>query len=137
MSRRSEFYKGRRKKRNYAIIPGVILLLVFSVGIVLFYSTQKYAVISDDGVTVELPLLSSGAKSYDESGQEVREFERVNVTVQFEEADYSVVKQTVSGRVPPLRAIFIPYDDITIMPIWTEMMRPRPESSAGSAANTR
>ena len=80
MSRRSEFYKGRRKKRNYAIIPGVILLLVFSVGIVLFYSTQKYAVISDDGVTVELPLLSSGAKSYDESGQEVREFERVNVT---------------------------------------------------------
>ena len=58
MSRRSEFYKGRRKKRNYAIIPGVILLLVFSVGIVLFYSTQKYAVISDDGVTVELPLLS-------------------------------------------------------------------------------
>ena len=112
MSRRSDFYKGRRKKRNYAIIPGVILLLVFSVGIVLFYSTQKYAVISDDGVTVELPLLSSGAKSYDESGQEVREFERVNVTVQFEEADYSTVKQTVSGRVPPLRAIFIPYDDI-------------------------
>ena len=112
MSRRSEFYRGRRQKRNLAIIPGVILLLLFSIIIVLFYSTQKYAVISDDGVTVELPLLSSGSVSYDESGQEVREFERVNVTVQFEEADYSTVKQTVSGKVPPLRAIFVPYDDI-------------------------
>lgn len=112
MSRRSEFYRGRRQRRNLAIIPGVILLLLFSVGIVLFYSTQKYAVISDDGVKVELPLLSSGTVSYDESGQETREFERVNVTVQFEEADYSTVKQVVNGRVPPLRAIFVPYDDI-------------------------
>ena len=112
MRRRSEFYRGRRQKRNLAIIPGVILLLIFSVGIVLFYSTQKYAVISDDGVKVELPLLSSGSVSYDESGQEVKEFEKVNVTVQFEEADYSTVKQTASGKVPPLRAIFIPYDDI-------------------------
>ena len=112
MSRRSEFYKGRRKKRNYAIIPGIILLLLFSVGIVLFYSTQKYVVISDDGVKVELPLLTSGKTSYDESGQEIREFERVNVTVQFEEADYSSVRETTDGNVPPLRAIFIPYEDI-------------------------
>ena len=112
MSRRSEFYRGRRQKRNLAIIPGVILLLLFSVMIVLFYSTQKYAVISDDGVKVELPLLSSGSVTYDETGQEIREFEKVNVTVQFEEADYSGVRQTVSGRVPAIRGIFIPYDDI-------------------------
>ena len=84
MSRRSDFYKGRRKKRNFAIIPGVTLLLVFSVLIVLFYSTQKYAVISDDGVTIELPLLASGSKSYDDSGQEIREFERGDISVQLE-----------------------------------------------------
>ena len=112
MSRRSDFYKGRRKKRNFAIIPGVTLLLVFSVLIVLFYSTQKYAVISDDGVTIELPLLASGSKSYDDSGQEIREFERVDISVQFEEADYSNVKATTDGRVPPLRAIYIPFEDV-------------------------
>ena len=85
MARRSEFYKGRRKKRNYAIIPRVILLLIFSVGIVLFYSTQKYAVVSDDGVAVELPLLSSGEAAYNEEGNESKIFEPVSVNIQFEE----------------------------------------------------
>lgn len=113
MARRSEFYKGRRKRRNYALIPGVILLLLFGAGVVLFYSTQKYAIISDDGVSVELPLLTSKAVSYDESGQEVTEFEQVNVEVEFEEADYSSVSATAGRRVRPVRAIFVPYDDVT------------------------
>ena len=58
MARRSEFYKGRRKRRNYALIPGIILMLLFGAGVVLFYSTQKYAIIADDGVSIELPLLT-------------------------------------------------------------------------------
>ena len=113
MARRSEFYKGRRKKRNYAIIPGVILLLFVSVGIVLFYSTQKYAVITDDGVTVELPLLGSSSAAYDEQGQEVKEFEQLDVEIQFEPVDYSGVPATAGRRIRPVRAIFIPYEDIT------------------------
>ena len=113
MARRSEFYKGRRKKRNYAIIPGVILLLIFSVGIVLFYSTQKYAVVSDDGVAVELPLLSSGEAAYHEEGNESKIFEPVSVNIQFEEADYSDVPAVAGKGIRPIRAIFVPYDDIS------------------------
>ena len=113
MARRSEFYKGRRKKRNYAIIPGVVLLLIFSVGIVLFYSTQKYPVISDDGVAVELPLLSSGEAAYDEEGSESKIFEPVSVNIQFEEADYSDVPAVAGKGIRPIRAIFVPYDDIS------------------------
>ena len=113
MARRAEFYKGRRKRRNYAIIPGVALLLLFSVGIVLFYSTQKYAVIADDGVGIELPLLSSGETAYDEDGNEHRSFEPVSVDIQFEEADYSDVPAVAGKNVRPIRAIFVPYDDIS------------------------
>lgn len=113
MARRSEFYRGRRKKRNYAIIPGIILMLLFSAGIVLFYSTQKYAVISDDGVTVELPLLTSSSSVTDESGHERKVFEQVNVEVQFEEADYSGVPATAGRRVKAVRGIYIPYEDVT------------------------
>ncbi len=112
MARRSEFYKGRRKKRNYAIIPGIAFLLLFSVGIVLFYSTQKYAVVSDDGVSVELPILSSGNVTYDESGHAVTSFEPVSVEVQFEEADYSGVAAVAGRGIRPIRAIFVPYDDV-------------------------
>ena len=113
MARHSEFYKGRRKKRNYAIIPGVILLLLISTGIVLFYSTQKYAVISDDGVTVELPILTSSSASVNEQGQEVKEFEHVDVDIQFESVDYSGVPATAGRRLRPVRAIYIPFDDIS------------------------
>ena len=111
--RRSEFYKGRRKKRNYAIVPAIGALLVFSVLLVLFYSTQKYAVISDNGVSVELPLLSSGSTAVDETGHEIRTFEEVNAEVQFEEADYSGVSATAGKSVPEVRAIYVPYDDVT------------------------
>ncbi len=113
MARQSEFYKGRRKKRNYAIIPGVIVLLLFSVLVVLFYSTQKYAVISNDGVDIELPLIEPESVSYDEAGNEVKVFEPADVTVQFEEADYSGVAATAGKNVGPVRAIFVPYDDIS------------------------
>ena len=112
MARRSEFYKGRRKRRNYALIPGIILMLLFGAGVVLFYSTQKYAIIADDGVSIELPLLTGKTTANNETGREAAEFEQVNVEIRFEEADYSGVPATAGRRVQPVRAIFVPYDDV-------------------------
>ena len=60
MARNLEFYKGRRKKRNYALVPSAITLGVIMLIVVLFYGMQKYAVITKDGVNVELPILSDG-----------------------------------------------------------------------------
>ena len=60
MARQSEFYKGRRKKRNYAIVPTAIAVGVITLIVVLFYGMQKYAVITKDGVNVELPILTKG-----------------------------------------------------------------------------
>lgn len=116
MARRySEFYKGRRKKRNYAIVPLIVLLLISGIVIVLFYSMQKYAVITDSGISIELPLLtgSSGSGAAEESG-EAAVFEQANVTIQFDEADYTEVEATAGKKIKPVRAIFVPYEDVSM-----------------------
>ena len=46
MARVQEFYKGKRKRRNYAVLPFLILLAVISVVLVLFYGMQKEAVLA-------------------------------------------------------------------------------------------
>lgn len=112
MARIQEFYKGRRKRRNYAIIPFVIVLGIVVLTVVLFYSMQQYAVITKEGITVELPLLSEEKTVIDSAGNEVRVFEPVDVTLQFDEPDYSSVKAIAGSRAQGLRAIFVPADNI-------------------------
>ena len=108
MARVQEFYRGRRKRRNYAFLPFLILLALFSVMLVLFYGMQKYAVISKDGVKIELPILSDGSVSVDSQGRTIRRFEPVSVPLTFDAADYSYVKSNAGRHAPPVRAIFIP-----------------------------
>ena len=114
MAKQQLYYKGRRKKRNYAIIPAVILLLALSVFIVLFYSMQKYAVITEDAVYIDLPILSGGS-SKAEAGNlnaETKTYDPVSVDLQFLPADYSRVQATAGKTASPVRAIFVPYDEV-------------------------
>lgn len=76
-----------------AIAVGVITLIV-----VLFYGMQKYAVITKDGVNVELPILTKGETVIDESGHEVKVFEPVEVDVVYDEPDYSYIKATAGKK---------------------------------------
>lgn len=113
MARKSEFYKGRRKKRNYALVPSAIILGIIMLIMVLFYGMQKYAVITKDGVDVELPILSDGKTTIDSAGNEVRVFDAVDVELVYDQPDYSYVKATAGTDVPEFRAIFVPYTDVT------------------------
>lgn len=112
MARIQEFYKGRRKRRNYAIVPFVIVLGIAVLTVVLFYSMQQYAVITKEGITVELPLLNEEKTVVDSQGNEVKVFDPVDVTLQFDEPDYSSVKATAGSKARGLRAIFVPADNI-------------------------
>ena len=69
----TDFLQGRRKRRNYLFIPFVVLLALVSVLMVTFYGLQKYAVISDESVRVELPILSDGTTATDSQGPRDRE----------------------------------------------------------------
>lgn len=113
MARNQEFYKGRRKKRNYALIPTAIILGVVMLVLVLFYGMQKYAVVTKDSVNVELPILTRGQTTVDSSGHEVRVFDTVETELVYDEPDYSYIKATAGQNVQAVRAIFVPYTDLT------------------------
>ena len=113
LAKYTEFYKGKRKKRNYAIIPMVVVLALLSLALVAFYGMQKYAVITKDGVSVELPILSDGSTTVDEEGNTVKTFEPVEAAITFDAADYSRVKATAGENLGGLRAIFVPTADLT------------------------
>lgn len=109
MARVQEFYRGRRKRRNYAFIPFIVLLALFSLILVLFYGMQKYAVISKDGVKIELPILSDGsAVTVDSEGHTIRQFAPVSVPLILDEPDFNYVKSNAGKNAPPVRGIFIP-----------------------------
>ncbi|MDO4983166.1 MAG: putative glycoside hydrolase [Eubacteriales bacterium] len=112
MARQSEFYKGRKKKRSYAIVPTAIAVGVITLLVVLFYGMQKYAVISKDGVQVELPILTRAQTAVDASGNEIRVFENVDADIVYDEPDYSYVKATAGRKTPEMRAIFVPSENI-------------------------
>ena len=112
MARVQVFYKGRRKRRNYLFIPFVILLAIISLGMVTFYGLQKYAVINKDSVSIELPILADKNAVFDSQGHQIKSFDPVNVSVVFEEPDYSGVQAVAGAEVKPMRAIFVPYTDL-------------------------
>lgn len=115
MARQSQYYKGQRKKRNYAIVPAAILMLLITLAVVLFYSTQKYAVITDSGVKVVLPLFGGEVITSDESGNAGTlnlPFENTSVAITFDAPDYSRIEATAGDSVKAARAIFVPYGDI-------------------------
>lgn len=113
MAKNLEFYKGRRKKRNYALVPTAIALGVIMLIVVLFYGMQKYAVITKDGVTIELPILQEGTTTVDSSGNEVKVFESVDAELVYDELDYSYIKATAGTDVGEFRSIFVPYTELT------------------------
>ena len=113
MARNLEFYKGSRKKRNYAIIPFVIVLALLVLAVVLFYTVQKYAVISKDGVEVVLPgMAQDTATTVDSQGHEVKTFDTVETDLVFDQPDYSRVEAVAGKNTKPVRAIYIASEDL-------------------------
>lgn len=112
MARIQQFYKGRRKGRNYLFIPFVVLLALISIIMVTFYSLQKYAVVTKDSVTIELPILKDKNVTIDAQGNEVPVFEPVDVELVMGQPDYSYLEPIAGKEVKPMRAIFVPYTDL-------------------------
>ena len=113
MARNKEFYKGRRKRRNYALIPFAAALGLLALLIVLFYSMQKYAVISKEGVEMVLPGSEPReGVMIDSSGEEVRVFEPVSVTLTIDPPDYTRVEAVAGRDAEPVRAIYIPAENV-------------------------
>ena len=110
MAKNREFYRGQKKRRNYALIPFVIGLALITLLVVAFYGLQKYAVITKDGVRIVMPWDEPEAE-VDEEGHEIREFEEVETQLVFDEPDYSRITARAGRRARPMRAIYIAAED--------------------------
>lgn len=116
MARNSDFYQGRRQRRNYWLIPFILLLGVITLIVVLFYGMQKYATISDEGVKVVFSDSDSSESIAQPLQPEAEEivFDTVVPEIVFEAPDYSRIEATAGRRVRPLRAIFLSADKISL-----------------------
>ena len=113
MAKNSDFYQGRRQRRNYWLIPFILLIGLITLLVVLFYGLQKYAVISDDTVKVVFSdtdqTVNTGTASSTDSNMV---FDSVIPEIVFQPPDYSRVVATAGRRVRPLRAVFISAEEI-------------------------
>lgn len=111
MAKNREFYRGQKKRRNYALIPFVIGLALITLIVVAFYGLQKYVVITKDGVQIVMPWEEQETE-VDEEGHEIREFEEVETQLVFDEPDYSRITARAGRKAQPMRAIYIAAEDV-------------------------
>ena len=114
MARKSDYYQGRRQRRNYWLIPFVLILGLITILVVLFYGVQKYAVITDDKVTVVFSDVRE--TETDKTGETAQNlvFDTVVPEIVFEAPDYSRIEATAGKRVKPLRAVYIKAEELNL-----------------------
>ena len=114
MARNTDFYRGRRQRRNYWLIPFVILLGLITLLIVLFYGVQKYAVITDDEVKVVFTETEENGETDLPRVTEINMvFDSVVPEIVVQAPDYSRVTATAGRNVKPLRAVYISAEEIS------------------------
>ncbi|MDO4815158.1 MAG: putative glycoside hydrolase [Bacillota bacterium] len=93
----SEFYPGKKqKKRRPAFIISLVVLTLLALMLLLFYGLQKYIVITNDGLHLDIPMLSDG-KSHiviNDEGESVKVYDPVDIELVVGEADYENVAAT-------------------------------------------
>ena len=114
MARNKDFYQGRRQRRNYWLIPFILLLGLITLAVVLFYGLQKYAVISDEGVKVSFSETAVGGAGEAEGAAEQLSFDTVIPEIIFQAPDYSRIEAVAGRNVRPVRAIYIPAAEVSL-----------------------
>lgn len=107
----SEFYRGKRKKTGPALILSIIVLSVIAFVVLLFYGLQKYIVITNDDIRLEIPLLTGQTAAQSQEGEDgaaVKEFEKVDAELIVGEPDYSNIKATAGEKLTAMKAVYVP-----------------------------
>lgn len=118
MARNAEFYKGVKKRKTYYFVPVAVAVALIALLVVLFYSMQKYAVITKDDVKVSLPMLGGGSADTAYSGtvgEDNTVYEHTTVSINFDSPDYSSIKPIArTDDLRPVRAIYVPHENLTL-----------------------
>ena len=106
-----DIYRGKRRYRTpIAVLVSIFLALLIG-AIVLFYSLQKYLTYSQDGVSLELPIFSTGAVEETEKpiGTDLVEPVEIVVTT----PDFNDIPANFGEGLTALKAIYIPFDKVS------------------------
>lgn len=106
----SEFYKGKRKKTGPAFLISVIVLSLIAFAVLLFYGLQKYIVISNDGLELDIPMLRTEKTTEDG----VKTYETVDAELVIGDADYSNVKATAGEGLTAINARYVSSENLTV-----------------------
>lgn len=113
-SNNSEFYPGKRKKKGPSLIISIIVLAIIAFVVLLFYGLQKYIVITNDGLRLEIPMLMDDAPAQpDDDGNVVHSFEQVDAELEIGEPDYSNIKATAGEGLSGMKAVYVPASSVT------------------------
>ena len=111
----SAFYRGKAKKKaRGAFLTTVIVLTVIAFAALLFYGLQKFIVITNDGLYLDIPLLSDGSHTA-ESDEDIEQksFEPVSAELMIGEPDYENVKATAGEGLQAVKAMLVPADKVS------------------------
>lgn len=110
-----EFYRGKRKRVGPAIIVTAIAIIVIVFLVMTFYGLQKYIVVTNDGIKLDIPFLNGGASfmAQDDEGNVAVEYEQVNAELVVGEADYSNVAASAGEGLEAIKAGFISAGNIS------------------------
>ena len=112
MARGSQYYRGKRKKRNRILIPTAILLGLISLIVVLFYGMQKYVVISKDKIHIDSPILEEAEEAAPVEAEGQIELETTDANIVFESPDYTAITARTGQGLDQVRAIFVSADEL-------------------------
>lgn len=106
----SEFYKGKRKKTAPAFIVSIIVLALLAFVILLFYGLQKYIVITNDGLHLDIPLLREESAKGDGGAHE---YEAADAELVIGDPDYSNIKATAGENLAAVNARYVTAENVT------------------------
>lgn len=107
----SEFYKGKRKKAAPAFIVSIIVLALIAFVILLFYGLQKYIVITNDGLRLDIPLLRE--ESAVSTDGEKHDYKTTDAELVVGEPDYSNVKATAGEELSAVNGVYVTAENVT------------------------
>lgn len=104
-----EFYRGKHKKVGPALIITIIAIIIVVFLVMTFYGLQKYIVVTNDGIKLDIPFINGGASfmSADDDGNVTIKYEKVDAELVVGEADYSNVASSAGEGLEPIKAGFI------------------------------
>ena len=106
-----DIYRGKRRYRTLITVLVSVFLALLIGAVVMFYSLQKYLTYSQDGVSLELPMFSTGVETEAEKpiGTELVEPVEIVVTT----PNFDDIPANSGEGLAELKAIYIPFDKVS------------------------